>query len=310
LGAATYPLADALGSVRGLTDGSGNLTGTADYDVFGAVRSSSGDSSIFGYTGDQFDPETDFTYLRARYLSPSLGRFLSVDSVISNAPGTQGYNPYTYVANNPTTWVDPSGHSYTVRDTTTAYVLDNPEWLPGLILAVWAPARTAPNSATGLFAGYGTVIISAAVTFPVIACVLDVALPGEQGCIQIAGEMMDKMRRHGSAAGVGTAIGWGIKQLLDAVRDHPEEPSLPKSGPDKGTDEMCQLLWMRCIDEGWEPSWRCADCLKNCLVNEEWPESLCPPWPKRWEFGAYPQTPSETEGNSEMRQSGCQEGLQ
>lgn len=26
-------------------------------------------------------------------------------------PGTQGYNLYAYVANNPTTWVDPSGHS-------------------------------------------------------------------------------------------------------------------------------------------------------------------------------------------------------
>jgi RHS repeat-associated protein len=66
--------------VCGITDAIGNLTGTADYDVFGAVRSSSADSSIFGYTGDQFDPETDFTYLRARYLSPSLGRFLSVGS--------------------------------------------------------------------------------------------------------------------------------------------------------------------------------------------------------------------------------------
>ncbi|MCE7989402.1 MAG: DUF3990 domain-containing protein [Caldilinea sp. CFX5] len=28
-----------------------------------------------------------------------------------NAPGTQGYNRYAYVANNPTTWVDPSGYS-------------------------------------------------------------------------------------------------------------------------------------------------------------------------------------------------------
>jgi hypothetical protein len=28
-----------------------------------------------------------------------------------NAPGTQGYNLYAYVANNPTTWLDPSGHN-------------------------------------------------------------------------------------------------------------------------------------------------------------------------------------------------------
>jgi RHS repeat-associated protein len=59
---------------------------------------------------EQFDSETGFTFLRARYLDPRLGRFLSTDSVQPNAPGTQGYNPYAYAANNPTTWVDPSGH--------------------------------------------------------------------------------------------------------------------------------------------------------------------------------------------------------
>ncbi|MEZ4614126.1 MAG: RHS repeat-associated core domain-containing protein [Caldilineaceae bacterium] len=41
-------------------------------------------------------------HLRARDLHPSLGRFLSADPVQPNAPGTQGYNRYAYVANNPT----------------------------------------------------------------------------------------------------------------------------------------------------------------------------------------------------------------
>ena len=43
--------------------------------------------------------------------SPGLGRFLSRDTVSPTAPGTQGYNPYAYAANNPTTWTDPSGHA-------------------------------------------------------------------------------------------------------------------------------------------------------------------------------------------------------
>jgi RHS repeat-associated protein len=51
-----------------------------------------------GFTGEQSDAESGFTYLRARYLSPSLGRFLSADSVQPNAPGSQGYNHYSYVA--------------------------------------------------------------------------------------------------------------------------------------------------------------------------------------------------------------------
>lgn len=109
--AAKYHLNDALGSVRGLADGAGALAGNADYDVFGAVRASTGASSKFGFTGEQFDSETGFTYLRARYLNPSLGRFGSADSVQPNAPGTQGYNLFSYAANNPATWVDPSGHS-------------------------------------------------------------------------------------------------------------------------------------------------------------------------------------------------------
>ena len=53
---------------------------------------------------------TSLLHLRARDLNPGLGRFLSVDTVQPNAPGTQGFNLYAYVANNPTMWVDPSGH--------------------------------------------------------------------------------------------------------------------------------------------------------------------------------------------------------
>jgi RHS repeat-associated protein len=68
-------------------------------------------TSRFGFTGEYYAQETGMWHLRARDLHPSLGRFLSADPVQPNAPGTQGYNRYAYVANNPTTWVDPSGYS-------------------------------------------------------------------------------------------------------------------------------------------------------------------------------------------------------
>lgn len=102
-------MADALGSVRGISDGTGALVATEDFDVFGESRAATGSGSAFGFTGEQFDAETEYTYLRARYLDPSVGRFTQADTVQPNAPGTQGYNLYAYVANNPTTWVDPSG---------------------------------------------------------------------------------------------------------------------------------------------------------------------------------------------------------
>ena len=100
-------LADGLGSVRHLTDPAGASIGSSGFDVFGEITTQTGTASPFGFTGaQQFD---DLVYLNARYLTPDVGRFLSVDPVRPGAPGVTGYNPYTYVNNNPTTWVDPSG---------------------------------------------------------------------------------------------------------------------------------------------------------------------------------------------------------
>jgi RHS repeat-associated protein len=109
---ATQLLGDALGSVRGLADGAGALIGGRSYEAFGVQRISTGDSSLFGFTGEPTDA-TGLVYLRARSLDPVTGRFLSADSVSPNAPGTQGYNLYAYAANDPTTWADPTGHSTT-----------------------------------------------------------------------------------------------------------------------------------------------------------------------------------------------------
>jgi RHS repeat-associated protein len=106
---ALYTLSDGLGSSRGVANSSGAIAGSSDYDVFGAVRSQNGASSIFGFTGQQTDA-TGMLYLRARYLNTVLGRFLSPDSLLPNGPGSSGYNLYSYVGNNATTMVDPSGH--------------------------------------------------------------------------------------------------------------------------------------------------------------------------------------------------------
>lgn len=106
-----YPLQDALGSVRARTDASGAVIGTATWDVWGNTRAASGTQSGFGWTGELRDPTTNLVYLRARDYSAGTGRFTSRDTVVPNAPGTQGYNPYAYASGNPTTFTDPSGHS-------------------------------------------------------------------------------------------------------------------------------------------------------------------------------------------------------
>ncbi|OFY71452.1 MAG: hypothetical protein A3G23_11570 [Bacteroidetes bacterium RIFCSPLOWO2_12_FULL_37_12] len=47
--------------------------------------------------------------MNGRVYDPVLGRMLSPDNFVQDATGTQGYNRYSYAANNPLRYVDPSG---------------------------------------------------------------------------------------------------------------------------------------------------------------------------------------------------------
>ena len=72
-GSSTYPVADALGSIRGQTSSTGDLTDTADYDAYGAPRGAA-IAGGFGYTGEQTDT-TGLVNLRARMYDPTSGDF-------------------------------------------------------------------------------------------------------------------------------------------------------------------------------------------------------------------------------------------
>ena len=107
-------LADAVGSVRATVDDTGATVGSQDFTVFGEQLAGTGS---FGFTGEQQDL-TGQLHLRARQYNPTLGRFTTVDPVQPGAPGTTGYNLYTYSGNNPTTWTDPSGRAVLADDAT------------------------------------------------------------------------------------------------------------------------------------------------------------------------------------------------
>ena len=57
------------------------------------------------FTGRRYDEETGLYYYRARYYSPSIGRFLQTDPIGYRG----GINLYAYVGNNSTSYVDPMG---------------------------------------------------------------------------------------------------------------------------------------------------------------------------------------------------------
>ncbi len=109
----SYYLTDAQGSVMALCDASGTVLNSYNYDVFGAIRSSSGSTAnAFTFTGEQTDATTGLEYLRARYYDSEAGRFLSTDPLGGG---------YAYAANSPTNMTDPSGLSPCINASENPY---------------------------------------------------------------------------------------------------------------------------------------------------------------------------------------------
>ncbi len=101
-------LTDALGSTIALADTSGVIQISYTYEPFGAATSTGASSTnSFQFTGRENDGATGLLSYRARYHSPTFGRFISEDPL--GFPGGPDVNVYAYVFNNPVGLVDPFG---------------------------------------------------------------------------------------------------------------------------------------------------------------------------------------------------------
>ncbi len=108
---------DGLGTTRFLTNASGAITDRYTYQAFGdldeaATTYAFGSSAATDYlfTGEQYDPNLGFYYLRARYLNPSNGRFVSQDSWMGSSADPATLHKYLYANGSPGMFRDPSGH--------------------------------------------------------------------------------------------------------------------------------------------------------------------------------------------------------
>ncbi|QKV65467.1 RHS domain-containing protein [Pseudomonas sp. 43A] len=104
-----YYQLDHLGTPQELTDYSGDIVWSAQYDAYGKVAALTlaGDDYLnqpLRFQGQYFDGESGLHYNRHRYYDPRLGRYLTPDPI--KLAG--GLNQYQYVPN-PTGWVDPLG---------------------------------------------------------------------------------------------------------------------------------------------------------------------------------------------------------
>jgi len=127
-----YFLGDALGSVRQLADTAGAHTLTQSYSPYGETISSVGSGvSVYQFTGESRDAN-GLTYLRARYMDSSTGRFTQRD------PSGLEANLYLYAAANPVNRRDPSG-LFSIENIANSYGLDTTSLLASFLYGSYNP---------------------------------------------------------------------------------------------------------------------------------------------------------------------------
>ena len=103
----------------------GNIDATYYYDAFGNIVESTGvakDRNSILYAGYQYDKETGLYYLNARMYDPKIARFLQEDTYTGDPNDPLSLNLYTYCANNPLIYHDPTGHISVYINGVTTYI--------------------------------------------------------------------------------------------------------------------------------------------------------------------------------------------
>lgn len=135
----SYQIRDRLGSTIGVADRLGNFNGSGypvsadgllrrSYDPFGMPREAGltgvyrpmnyslptlqlGPATRRGFTGHEHIDTAKLIHMNGRVYDYRTGRFLSADPFIAYPGNSQGFNPYSYILNNPLSASDPSGYT-------------------------------------------------------------------------------------------------------------------------------------------------------------------------------------------------------
>jgi RHS repeat-associated protein len=112
-GVSEYLHQDHLGSTRLRTDSAGNVVYGVGYQPYGVEQGEVG-SERFKYTGKPEDESTGLYYYGARYYDPSVGRFITEDTVLGSLTDPQSLNRYVYCRSNPLKYTDPDGRFWNI----------------------------------------------------------------------------------------------------------------------------------------------------------------------------------------------------
>ena len=105
---------DYRGSTVAITNANGTVTDTFEYDTYGKLTAHSGSNNTqFLYNGRDgvLTEDTGLIYMRARYYSTALRRFVNADKVHGDISNALTLNRYAYCNGDPANGVDPLGLS-------------------------------------------------------------------------------------------------------------------------------------------------------------------------------------------------------
>ena len=110
-----YYLQDAIGSITAITNMNSEVIDSNRFAPYGealdpVAKNARLTNSPYGFTGEMHDIEGDLVYLRARYYSPNMARFIQQDTYLGDVKEPLSRNLYIYANGNPLKYTDPNGH--------------------------------------------------------------------------------------------------------------------------------------------------------------------------------------------------------
>ena len=159
---------DCRGSTIAITNASGAIMDTFEYDTYGKLISHTGPSDvIFGYNGRDgvVTDENGFIYMRARYYSPDMRRFVNADIIHGSISDSTSLNRYAYVNGNPVSFIDPFGLSKDDRGGDGNWFENSVNWVDNNIIRpieeFFSPDTNTVGGTfnEGVFSGEGSVTL-------------------------------------------------------------------------------------------------------------------------------------------------------
>jgi RHS repeat-associated protein len=124
----------------------GTASGTHTYDPYGKTVTATGTGATagFGYQSDPTDPTTSLVDMGTRLYDPSQGRFTSQDSEFGGWDDPNTINQYTYAADSPLQYTDPTGMRICLDDA-CHYGVDPAHMTKAQQRTIWTQYNNSPS---------------------------------------------------------------------------------------------------------------------------------------------------------------------